>query len=121
MEIVAAFFGERQTDQAAGVARHEVDDFRRDLLRRANNIAFVLAILVVNDDDHAAVANVRYGLVNSRKSHVIVPLGGLCYLKASNLSTYFPITSTSRLTLSPGFRWERFVSSQVLGIIAISK
>ena len=34
---------------------------------------------------------------------------------------YFPMMSTSILTSSPGFRWERLVTSQVLGMMAISK
>ena len=36
-------------------------------------------------------------------------------------STYFAMTSTSRFTSSPGFRCEKFVTSHVFGITAISK
>ena len=36
---------------------HEVDGFGRDLLGGHGEVAFVLAVLVVDDDDHAAGAN----------------------------------------------------------------
>ena len=35
---------------------HEVDDLRRHLLRRDDEVALVLAVLVVDDDDHPALA-----------------------------------------------------------------
>ena len=35
---------------------------------RAHEIAFIFAIFVVDDDDHAAVADVGNGLVNGRNS-----------------------------------------------------
>ena len=47
----------RQADQAAAVRHHEVDDVRRDLLGRNRQVAFVLPILVVDDDHEPAVAN----------------------------------------------------------------
>ena len=59
VQFIATLFGERQTDQAARMPGHEIDDFRRDFFRGAHQVAFVLAIFVVNDDDHPPVANVR--------------------------------------------------------------
>ena len=53
-------------DQAAAVGGHEVDDLRGHLLRRDRQIAFVLPILVVHDDDHLAVADGLDG-VNDRR------------------------------------------------------
>jgi len=41
-----------QADQPTAVAGHEVDDLRRGLLGGDGQIAFVLAVLVVHDDDH---------------------------------------------------------------------
>ena len=64
-QFVATLLGERQANQAAGVARHEVDDLGRDLLRRTHEIAFVFTIFVVDDDDQAAVADLGDGLFNS--------------------------------------------------------
>jgi hypothetical protein len=54
LEPFAAFAGERQTDQAARMAGHEVDGLRAHVFRRQHQITFVLAILFVNQDDHAA-------------------------------------------------------------------
>jgi hypothetical protein len=46
--------------------RHEVDDFRRDLLGSTDKIALVFAIFVVNNDDHATVTDVSDGLFDGR-------------------------------------------------------
>ena len=56
-ELVAALFGERQADQAAAEFRHEVDGFGRDLFGGHGEVAFVFAVFVVDQDDHAALAN----------------------------------------------------------------
>ena len=53
-ERVDAIAGERQTDHAAGLLDHEVDHLGRHELRRADEIPFVLAILVVRDNDELA-------------------------------------------------------------------
>jgi hypothetical protein len=54
LELVGAFAGERETDPSARLPDHEVDQLGRDELRRANQIAFVLAILIVGYDYHLA-------------------------------------------------------------------
>ena len=54
LELVEPLALDRYTDQAAGVGCHEVDCFRRDGIGRHRQIALVLAVLVVDDDDHAA-------------------------------------------------------------------
>ena len=41
--------------EAAAVAGHEVDDLGRDLLGGDGEVALVLAVLVVDDHDHAAL------------------------------------------------------------------
>ena len=41
-------------DQAAGLLAHEVDRLGRDRLRRHHEVALVLALLVVEHDDHLA-------------------------------------------------------------------
>ena len=50
LELVGAFSRERKTNPPACFADHEVDHLRRDQLRRADEIALVLAILIVSDD-----------------------------------------------------------------------
>ena len=53
--------GQRQADQAAAVLGHEVDDFGRDFFGGDGEVAFVLAIFVVDDHEHAAGANLLDG------------------------------------------------------------
>ena len=61
MKFVATFLGQRQTNEAAGMARHEVDGLRRNFLGRANDVAFVLAVFIIDDDNHAPIPNIRGG------------------------------------------------------------
>ena len=81
-ELLDALAGQRQADQAAAVARHEVDRLRRRHLRRDDQVALVLAILVVDQDDHAAVADVLDDLLDRRQRRVevgqrhVLQLGG---------------------------------------------
>ena len=57
MEFVAAFFGEREADQAAAVLGHEIDGFGSDFFGGHSEVAFVFAVFVVDEDDHAALAD----------------------------------------------------------------
>ena len=52
-----SFFRQGQADQTASMGRHEVDRFGRDLFGRHAEVAFVLAVLVIGEDDHAAAAD----------------------------------------------------------------
>ena len=63
----------RQADQAAAVRHHEVDDVRRDLLGRNREVAFVLPILVVDDDHEAAVADGGNRLLDGREQAATPP------------------------------------------------
>ena len=60
-QVVGALFGEGKADKAAAIAGHKVDGFGRDVLSRQRQVALVFAILVVNDDDHAAGSNFGNG------------------------------------------------------------
>ncbi len=106
-ELVAALLGEAEADEAARVRDHEVDGLRRRELRGDREIALVLAILVVDDDDELAGTDVldrlldrREGILRTWRDHQtharIVP--------GSSFSTYLARTSTSRFTGSPGAR-----------------
>src|SRR4030081_246082 len=55
--MVEAFFGHGETDQSAAELGHEVNGFGRDLFRRDGEVAFVLAVFVVDHDDHASGAD----------------------------------------------------------------
>jgi hypothetical protein len=69
LEVVGAFPRKRETNPAARLADHEVDHLGRDKLRRADEIAFVLAILIVGDDDQLAGLDVGYCLFDSSELH----------------------------------------------------
>ena len=64
IQRVAALLGEREADQAAAVCGHEIDGFGRDFFGGHGEIAFVFAVFVVDDDDHAALANFFDGFLD---------------------------------------------------------
>ena len=66
-ELLDAVRRHRQADQAAAVPRHEIDDHGLAFLRGNDEIAFVLAVLVVDEDEHAAVTGVFDHLLDGRK------------------------------------------------------
>jgi hypothetical protein len=64
-EGVGARLGDRGADQPARVGGHEIDDVGRGVDRGAHQVALVLAILIIGDDDHFAVADVADGVFHS--------------------------------------------------------
>ena len=56
-QVFKALFGHGQADQSAAVLGHEIDGFGRDFFGGQREVAFVLAIFVVDDHDHAAGAD----------------------------------------------------------------
>src|SRR5438128_770916 len=64
-ELVAAARREREADEPAPVGRHEVDVLGRDALGRDAEVALVLAVLVVHEDDHAAGADLGERLLGT--------------------------------------------------------
>ena len=71
MKFVAAFFGQWQADQSPGVAGHEVDDVRSNLFGSADQVAFMLAIFVVDDNNHPPFANVGSCSFDGGKRHFL--------------------------------------------------
>src|SRR5207249_4240603 len=63
VELLDALAGEGEADHTAGVLDHEVDHLGRDQLRRADQVALVLTIFVVGDDDQFAGSDIVDGLV----------------------------------------------------------
>ncbi len=122
LELVEPLRRHRQTDQSAAVPRHEVDGLRRDLLRRDRQVAFVLAILIVDDDDHLAGADGVERVFDAGEGRTLpdrafgdvhafqcVTSPGRTVLSVSPASsaartTYFPTMSHSRLTRSRTLR-----------------
>ena len=66
-EPFAALRGQRQADQPARLLGHEVDRLRRRELRRHHQVALVLAVLAVADDDHAPGADLLDRLLDRRE------------------------------------------------------
>ncbi len=66
-QLVGALAGQRQADEAAAVLGHEVDGVGRGHLRGDDEVALVLAVLGVDQDDHAAVAQILDDLVDGRQ------------------------------------------------------
>ena len=60
------------------VGNHKIDDLRRNLFGRADEVAFVLAVLGVHDDDNLARGNGLGGRFNRGKpmGHVQSPFSG---------------------------------------------
>ncbi len=54
VQQLAAFLGERQADEAAAVAGHEVDRFRRDEFGGDHEVALVFAVFFVDEYHHPA-------------------------------------------------------------------
>lgn len=54
VETVAVFGGEGDAEDAAGLFEHEVDDVGGDELCGADEVAFVFAVFIVDEYDHAA-------------------------------------------------------------------
>ena len=57
----------READEPTAVRDHEIDRIGRDGRRRHREIALVLPILVVDDDDHPSGANRVDGLFHGRE------------------------------------------------------
>ena len=59
---MAAFARQRQADQATAEAGHEVDGFGRHVVGGEHQVAFVFAVFLVNQNDHAAGAHLGHDI-----------------------------------------------------------
>ena len=57
VQLPAAFLSQRQADEPAAVPRHEVDGLGSGEFRGDDQITFILALLLVHQNDHAPGAN----------------------------------------------------------------
>ena len=122
-ELFAALAGQAEADQAAAVLRHEVDRLGRRKLGRDRQVAFVLAVGGVDDNDELALADVVDRLLDRGERG---RTGGGLHLTAdrtaqrcASRSTYFASTSASRFTASPAWSPESVVSRSVCGTSAM--
>ena len=67
VQSVADFAFHRQAEDAATVADHEIDGFRRGELGSDDEIAFVLAILIIDEHDDASRPQLRQRFVDRHK------------------------------------------------------
>jgi hypothetical protein len=84
----------RQADQAAGEAGHEVDRVRRGELGGDDEVALVLAVLVIDQDEHAAAAGLLDQLLGGGDE--VGEIDGLRRHRASH--AWSPLKETSRAT-----------------------
>src|SRR5262249_23933488 len=104
----------READEAARMGRHEVDEIGCDELGGEHEVALVLAILVVDQDHHAAGADLVQRALDSFD-------GGAHRIPPRSFSTCLASRSVSRFTASPMASLPSVVSSRVCGMIATEK
>ncbi len=56
--LFGVLLGQGEADEPPAVPGHEVDRLRRDELRRHAEVALVLPVLVVDEDDHPAALDI---------------------------------------------------------------
>ena len=81
-QLLTAFAGEREADEASPVSRHEIDRLGCRHLRGDDEIAFVLAILVVDENEHAAIARLLDDLLDRRRDFDEAHVSGLPKMRA---------------------------------------
>ncbi len=73
LQFVQTLSRHRQTNKPATVPGHEVDGLGGHLFRGHGQVAFVLPVLVVDDDHHAPAANVFQSLLDGGERHLSPP------------------------------------------------
>src|SRR5262249_43608185 len=109
---------ERHADTPARVAHHERHRLRRGLLSRDDQVALVLAVGVVHDDDGLTAGDGFDRVLDRGERHHQFPSREV---DASRRSTYLAIRSASRLTAAPLSLCPRVVTARVCGMTATSK
>ena len=67
--MVETLLSQCQADQAAPIGGHEVDRLGRRVFGTNGQIAFVLTIRIVDDDDHSTLAQFFQSLFDRYKGH----------------------------------------------------
>src|SRR6266446_6069597 len=130
LQLVEALAEHGHADEPAPVLGHEVDRLRGRLLGGHEQVAFVLAVLVVDHDEHATGADLldafldrdELGLAHRVPSLASGPFTGAGGSRNCSIRcTYLPIISISRFTRLPRVSPPRVVAARVCGMIMISK
>src|SRR5205085_5604576 len=126
-ELLEPFPGEADAELDPRLPGDEVDLLGRDRLRGGDEVALVLPLLVVDDDDHLAGGDVCEGVLDGGESHCSpLTLSGTLRGASGTRSprrdsTYLARISTSRLTTSPGTLECSVVALSVCGMSATLK
>ena len=67
-KLIASFPRERKANKSATIRRHVVNVFRTNFLRRHDEVTLVLAIFVINHDDHLACLDIGNNVFDVAKS-----------------------------------------------------
>ena len=62
LEMIGTILGQREADQATALFGHKIDSFRSDFFSSQDQVAFVLTVLVIDEDDHLALLHVLENL-----------------------------------------------------------
>ena len=71
LELADPLLGQREADEPAALTGHEVDGLRSHLLGRHHEVALVLAVAVIGDDDHLALLDLSDGLLDQRDASLL--------------------------------------------------
>src|SRR5262249_9928292 len=121
LQLVQALGEHGHAHEAAAVHDHEVHGFRGGLVGGHEEVPFVLAILVVHDDEDPPRADLLHCLLDLRELPPPLDRHDDSSRTLSDRSTYFPITSISRFTRRPGLKPLSVVRSSVCGMTMTSK
>jgi hypothetical protein len=69
-QVVAALGREREAYQTAPVRGHEIDDLRSDFFRGNRQVAFILPVFIVNDNQNAPGADLLDRFGNGDEGHI---------------------------------------------------
>jgi hypothetical protein len=62
--MVGTLVSQREANEPPPIAGHEVDGFGRNVIRSEGEVAFVLAVFVIYDNNHATFADLCDGAWN---------------------------------------------------------
>ena len=65
VQLVGTLDRDGGAEHATSILQHEVDLLGRNLLGRYNEVAFIFAVLVVDNNDKLAVFNIFYSIFNA--------------------------------------------------------
>src|SRR5690606_37672084 len=103
LEPVRLRLGQRCTDEAGRVPHHEGDELRGRHLGGEDEVALVLPVLVIDDDDRTSGRDLLDRLFDRGERVLPAALApGHALTAPISFSTYFAITSTSTFTRAPG-------------------